>query len=524
MLIFIIIQYVLLNHIVSSIVILPFEITGINFSNKNYSVNSLINDLFYVDIYTMLYIGTPPQEVLTLIRPDNNTLFLNSKDCQRKKLYYINNNSDIIKKKSFNNKESSSFRKKTTIMENYYSKDFNYLVSETISFYNSKNFNSGVDLKNIIKFDDFKVIVEKNYNNKLCCRLGIGYSQRIHLHIINQLKKGKKINNYLMTMKFTEEEKGILTFGGNKNNSIHNSTQIISVYTESKRNVILPWSISFIRTYFMLENNKEILVQKYALCYLVFNFGLIKGTEKYKNFILINYFQELINKNICKMEITEKTIFDRKASSINCNGTYTIFTCDKELFKNNYIKKFPSFKLKHEGFNYTFELTYKDLFKEINNKYYFLIIFPGDESTFWIFGIPFLKKYEFIYNYDSYTIGFSIYNENKKKVEKKFNKKEIDNINESKNDDNSENKNYTKIFIEIIFCILLIIVGYFIGKKIHEQRKKRANELKDDNYDYFSDINSNKFCDKSNTLIKQNYITSNNISNKNKILEMSIKI
>ena len=48
--------------------------------------------------------------------------------------------------------------------------------------------------------------------------------------------------------------------------------------------------------------------------------------------------------------------------------------------------------------------------------------------------------------------------------------------------------------IEIIFCVALIIIAYFIGMKVKEGRKKRTNELKDESYEYISydniDINN----------------------------------
>ena len=168
---------------------------------------------------------------------------------------------------------------------------------------------------------------------------------------------------------------GRIVFGGYPheydNIKIYDPNNLITIYTGSVGNVILPWSLGFYSTYFIVDRNIEIEVQRYSLCYLVFNFGLIKSTQKYKELILKYYFQELIDKNICKIEKTEKTIFDRKASSINSNGIFNMFTCDKTTFKKKYLDKFPTFKLKHQGFNYTFELTYKDLFLEIKNKYYF---------------------------------------------------------------------------------------------------------------------------------------------------------
>ena len=45
-----------------------------------------------------------------------------------------------------------------------------------------------------------------------------------------------------------------------------------------------------------------------------------------------------------------------------------------------------------------------------------------------------------------------------------------------------------------MFGICLVIIAFFIGKKINEKRKKRANELQDD-YEYYSN-NKNDINDK----------------------------
>ena len=39
----------------------------------------------------------------------------------------------------------------------------------------------------------------------------------------------------------------------------------------------------------------------------------------------------------------------------------------------------------------------------------------------------------------------------------------------------------------IVLCVIFGIVGVIVGKKIYGMRKKRANELKDEGYDYFSE-------------------------------------
>ena len=56
--------------------------------------------------------------------------------------------------------------------------------------------------------------------------------------------------------------------------------------------------------------------------------------------------------------------------------------------------------------------------------------------------------------------------------------------------------------------IILIILAYFIGMKVKEGRKKRANELKDDCYEYISDnkkdINETNNERKSKQLVELN--------------------
>ena len=62
-----------------------------------------------------------------------------------------------------------------------------------------------------------------------------------------------------------------------------------------------------------------------------------------------------------------------------------------------------------------------------------------------------------------------------------------ENNNNSSNEMNEKEKgskrNAAWIVLEILFGLCLIVIAYFIGKKINEQRKKRANEL-DDDYEY----------------------------------------
>ena len=56
-------------------------------------------------------------------------------------------------------------------------------------------------------------------------------------------------------------------------------------------------------------------------------------------------------------------------------------------------------------------------------------------------------------------------------------------------DNNSKVKSILIKIAEVIIVILLIFLAYYIGIKVKEGRKKRANELKDDSYEYISEDN-----------------------------------
>ena len=89
-----------------------------------------------------------------------------------------------------------------------------------------------------------------------------------------------------------------------------------------------------------------------------------------------------------------------------------------------YYDKFPNLTFFVFDYNYNFNLTKEDLFVEINNKYYFLIIFQKtlfdhSDLAFWNLGLPFLQKYEFVHNYEKQNIGFYIPHEETKDYQKK---------------------------------------------------------------------------------------------------------
>ena len=156
-------------------------------------------------------------------------------------------------------------------------------------------------------------------------------------------------------------------------------------------------------------------------------------------------------------------------------------SCNKSKnFNINELKKFPTLYFEHKELNYTFELSYKDLFIEKDDKYFFLVGAENNNNQNWFLTCIFLKKYQFAFNPDSKKISF---------YDKKIN---IEEENKSQKIINNNNQKFLVIALIIISWILFIIIGIILGKFLYKKydKKKRANEL-EDNYEYISNKNIN---------------------------------
>ena len=288
-------------------------------------------------------------------------------------------------------------------------------------------------------------------------------------------------------------------------NDLFYKSQLIFAYTEA-----YAWTIKFKDIYIYL-NEKTIGETK--------KISLQDNTiEIYLNDLKIYappYYTNLI----------KREFFNKYSSCHEIKEIEKIYYCDKsDNFTLNDLKTFPTLYLEHFEYNYIFELTFQDLFVENEGKYIFLVTENKDEN--WLIGFSFLKKYQFVFNEDSKTIGF--YNPNLPK-EKEIDededeggdedKPDTDTDNDTKSDDNinsddnenkediqnktsdridnkpdNENMNSTIIILIVVICVIIFVVFGLILIKLllkNNSKKRRANEL-DDNYDYSSYENPNE--------------------------------
>ena len=95
-----------------------------------------------------------------------------------------------------------------------------------------------------------------------------------------------------------------------------------------------------------------------------------------------------------------------------------------------------------------------------------MVFFSDYDIKYYVLGKIFLKKYLFVFNQDTKTIGF--YN-NELKIEK-----------------NGKYSMFVKI-VGVLVVIICSIVGFYLAKKIYENtRKIRVNEI-NEQYEYKSE-------------------------------------
>ena len=253
----------------------------------------------------------------------------------------------------------------------------------------------------------------------------------------------------------------------------YNSLEFNEKYVVStlavERDKNLKWDIIFKNI--SLGDNKNNINEKEVQADLSINYDYVVSPIEYFDKICLPFFTTYITEKKCQIQEIKKSVY-----------TFEIISCDKKLFTIDDIEKFPTIYFYHYEFNFTFELNYNDLFEEINDKIFFLIV--KNKGSFnqnlWKLGKIFLKKYQLSFNQDSKTI--SLYNN----IMKNNDKSSI-----PKKEETKFNKDYIWIFI----CLVCLALGIYIGTKIIvKNRKKRANELKDD-YDYKIEKEDNKRSD-----------------------------
>ena len=468
-----------LNKIVNNYVVLPFNIAQ---KSINTSLDIKIQMEYYLErnnIISTISFGENKKGLELYLSLNEYAFFLSNDACLK------NSNS------SYNPFLSNSFQNTTDFIDLFHTIKKYCRAIEKCSIYNDIYLNNNISINNLSFLFGVNSYSGKIDNStKICGNLGLQIgnqngNQFRNDYFINSLKKSKVIDSYAWSILFLNESSGkkdilnytnkdydgILICGINEKDyiPIFKTDNIKTIKAEIRSSDIY-WDIINIKVSYKYSKQK---MNEYEVSgeRITFNneINYIICSYSYFNSINETFFSKPIKDNICSIIERIKTM-----------GSYIIF-CDKKILE--IISEFPKISFSHDELDFIFELTYKDLFIEYNNKIVFLAVYNAYSPDYWQLGKIFMRKYPFIFDYDKKTINFvNIYNINKSDIEKK----------EKEKNNKKSFSNYLKIFIIIILIIIGNIIGIIIGKNLWQKsRKKRANEL-DDDFDYTNNKIGNK--------------------------------
>ena len=471
--------------ICSEIISIPFRLEFKKSSYYNYNASHFLNEYYTKELFLEFRMGTPFQKVTSYINPSSSCFQFKPYKAEAINYYYFASQSSSLK-----------INKNSNILSNL------YLAEDTFNFLEKKNYTISFEF-----LEQLNISLDKN--TSLIGNIGIKPPVpflNACPNLFDILKNIDAIDKKMFSIKYNDKYSGYFVIGNDlykifdkkfKEEQLHTNYFTDDFYFRYD-NIIIKYP--FNKTVYLnisesKTNKKEAIINLKS--------GFIIGTEDYKNYIHEKFFKYLVEKKICKIDLVKHNetneLLDNEFYLYNCYHIQFIGQASQRHPSINHYEEFPNLVINSKSLELNFELTNKDLFEQIYSRDYFLIIFPKTiknvkTKNTWYLGEPFYKKYPFTINLDAKTIGFysnEIINKTKNNINNdinnKDNTKENKEINANKNNNNSNVKNILIKIGEIIVVIILLIAAYFIGIKVKEGRKKRANELKDDCYEYISD-------------------------------------
>ena len=488
-----------IKNIFCSIILPLYALPRENYIKKysNDSLKEIFDHEFKASLYTFLEVGTPLQKVPILINIETNSLAITScypvyNDTNNKlKIYNLTN--DFLKHYDFfDETKSSTYISLNYTMEAFYKALSASTSNESFSFYKDIHFKDKI-LDNNITFQLIKN-TEDNITGEIGINIYDPYYENFN-SFLKVLSSHKLINNYNWYFDFESpwSQDGKLVIGSLPHEDYPNrySENELAYVKCSANDFVIYWEMAFDKIYINNNTHNSDIDDKsdndgkvYFENKIEFKFdsNLIFGTMKYEKFLFF----------VLKDLIEEKKCFNDTMYGDSEYSKFKFFYCknDKSIKDKLYNIISSIYFYSHE-FNHTLELTIDEILKEKGEFIYIMILFDG-VSNKWKLGNVFSLKYKFVFNPDTKQIG--LYK----------NLKYVDNI---------ESKDYSfifKIILIIVLSLLLILLGFILGKMIYGlKRKKRANELADD-YDYVSNEND-KGKDKEE-YFNNDYKNSNNIN------------
>ena len=464
--------FTLINHSIHYI-ILPFKSRNIEINlNKNTTtkqIDGFLSEINEIQLYSLISFGNPPKNVEFYFTMKKTIYSVLSNFCPKGTFSSYNPYSS----QTFKNSSKNTFSFDNIID--------GFAVSDNCSFFIDSN------LKESKTIDSFEFIIGNNTSpgykdmetDKFCGSLGLVKNpNEFYLfakNFISYLNEEKIINSYSWGIFFFDKEKsynidnniqkeydGLYIAGISEDDysKIFKAINVTKIYSDKTNN-----NINYNKIFYFdsPKNKTEHIISNDSTIELILdNNYIISDLECYEK-IKSYFFKKYFDDNVCYENSTYK-IFE---------GKYYMIICDSRIKSN--IKYFPTFYFYNRELAFTFNLDYNDVFLELDNIIYFLIIGNDITDTTWKLGKSFMKKYPFIFDQDKKSLYFV----------------HLEKFGDQNNDREKENKNFSnfwqkfKVFLIISLLFIGIVLGIFIGKKIWKKNRKiRCNELKDEEEKY----------------------------------------
>ena len=455
-------------------IFIPFDSTIYNPKNDILIQKDVITSTFSDDIYLDLNLGNPKQTIKVFLRLDQyelrikepnyisslsnsfrNHLISNSKIICKENFYFITLNSlEDLNTFIHSDKPDKNVKEKKLIKE-YKNINFVYLNDTTNNRY----------LEHELLEYELNKLIKYNYGMLGLRNTNIKYGN--NPQFIDALKEVKVINNSIFSFIFNkdknEEHLGYLIIG-DKFIDREREYEDINKTNYAPRRGSLSWDLDIETIYSESKSdNLNSFFERNIAAKLRVELSYILGSKYYKDFIEKEFFNELVDKKVCEYKEVKIDL---------CYGTY-VCNGKSDLFWDYYNNKFPDLVFLVKNIDDKLILTKEDLFfKNPNDKsdtnIYFRVYFHIIITTTWELGRTFLKKYRFSFDYGENLIYY-----HKSKI--------IDNINKNTAIDEKNNSQIFKIFLVVLFCLIIFVLGILFHKSIIKiPRKIKANELEDE--------------------------------------------
>ena len=456
-------------------VLIPFYLEENNNEQEIYDSESFIKNYYHKNIILNFNLGEPGQKINGIIS-DSDLCF----ELKERK------NISLLLNEKYTPNYSSSFLLFNKLLWSRWGKTeymlvgYDYIFFENISEKYNISFMFQISEEKEINSND---IITKEYIAKIGLSIPTYYTSDECPNFISGIKSKAGLDKYTISFEFTSSSSGNFIIGDelyNYNPKKYFESQYLNTYSNEEFEL-------FFNDIMISDNiNNQNISFNGTYTYLSFNLRVIIGSKEYKQEIDNTFFNKLVLENICQIDNI----------TFNTSQSYYIYNCDADKIN---LKLFPKLIFVSKDYQYNFEFSYSDLFTKINSRYYFLIIFKSNYikniKDIWVLGQTFYKRYAFTINLDARIIGF--YNPNLPINEDDLidDEKETNNTKKEQNNREENSSNVKKIIfivLLIVIIVVLLIFAFILGTKMTKDKKKRANELKDDNYEYFPEENEEK--------------------------------